>query len=440
MTRTRNSPFHGATFGEVDVDALTYTSTLKNLARDIHTLQDQLTGENGIASGTITHVGDGLGCPLGLPLANISLNRIISMAALSTQRPVVVAAVPIYVPRGAGRQRVRLTFSGSVPVDQGNDGADRILLRVIDMATGTDAYGPISGDRYADGHVRWDIDLDEQWGYVFEITAAASQAETWMLRSLQIYPRAVATTDVDFGEVTDDPFPVVAPAVGESLPIPTLHDEYFTDQGMISAWLVTKMSRALNNLWEYLTGSPVDGNASLVHADSAGTAPTTSRFHGGTRAGTQLAAEPLFHFPLLTLATGGVDTDGSEPTNAAITEGLIYNAPIYLHASTSATELARARVYLPHMPAANSLRAYSLITNAGKGTPTLWQARMLSSSWASYVQIGTTQYYVATITDAVHAASGDDIATVTLETQRTVAATVAGEAMHVGWHAWYHGS
>lgn len=438
MTRTRNATYKGATLGEVDVDTRTYATTLGELAQDIHLLQDSLTGENGISSSSvIDHQAAGRGCALGVPLVVTQLNRLTVGASIGPT-DAVLAAWPIVVPADDLTWRVRLTHDGATHEDK--DHIQGLQLRILD-ATGTEVYEARPPTDKTSRRSRWDVSFAAGGVYVCEIRGCISSSAGLLLYALQMYPPVTPADDASFGAVTDDPYPVETPAVADSLPVPVLHDEYFSAQRMMPAYLLTRMNRFLNNAWEYLTGAPVAGNATRVHADAASTRPTTSRFHAGTRAGAQLSAEGMLRWPLFTVCFGGAGIDGAAPTNAAITTGMTYNAPIYTHNYVVDTEAARQRVRIPHMPAANSLRAQVLaVREPGKGTPTNWQARMLSSTWQNFVQIGTTQYYLATVTDASHSAVNDATVDVDLRLQRSGGASTFGELQVLGWHAYFEGA
>lgn len=444
MTRTRAAALTGVEPQNADVDTPVFASVLSRINQELNRVYDVVTGENGIsAAQTMTHEGGATGAPLRRVIAAQVMP--VSTSYTGSGRILVASAdvadyggdtyvilVPLLVTRG--QTSIDLLMSLDI------DDAKRIDVDVYDatgvlvQSTPASAYGQppttvtarlvlLSPGRYFFG-VRWRVTDD-----------TGARLLSWCLAPPERADGYIGGGVRGLGS----PFPVGNGAAPSAL-YETIHDEMLTPQSAIAGWLVTALSRNASWLTEYLTGAAVPGNAATRQADSGPVNPVTSRFAAHTRAG--FAAEPEVQLPVLTASLGLVGYGvivGSlcAPISANGFRGVVDWGPIVALAPSTAFATAWSTTcYLPDFPTSPSkLKAQFLFCNDnGKGTPTLWSARVTTSAGTSttvaFSRVGTTRMYTAEcvaipfIADARNAIS--------FEVSRSVVGTVHGECMLVG--------
>jgi hypothetical protein len=361
---------------------------------------------------------------------------------------VYVAAAPVLVPRGLSQWTIEIVVGGTVGTIWMLDVFDTAGAKTIDGAVGDGfVYEYAGGLRYVgEGQqtYRWPVSLAAGLYYLGVRTEIASE-ESLQLLGLSMIPTGAGAAVVQSLESEDDRFPTDVPGAAMSVVQETVHDEMLTPQSAVSGWVLTKLNRNINNLFQFITGAPVRGNATLTVADSSSIDPAWSRFSANTRRGPQLSAEPLVQFPLFTSLLGCVRESSqwcvSRPT---VTDGIIgWHAPFPIQAA-AAVPIHHVRCWVPNFPSSPSnLKIHVLAINElGKGTPTAWQVRVavsfnggvvFTSGLVSFTRLGTTRFHVATVS-AVSFQS-DEPNTFSVEIERSSNVVVNGEIAILGVHA-----
>lgn len=445
MTRTRNSTFHGTSPLDADVDVEAFKRVLKEHAQDYHLLYDKVTGENGVGSPDIVvHSGEtNRGALLGIPLVNqggLGLANRIFMADAdlgSHGGDILFWGAPVRMPEGETLLKVVVDAFGelgfnAVLMDSTGAFVQDPQLMSYDEDGGTHhAFLQVSPATSTVYYLLLTLNIDDNMG-------------SWAWRGTRAYfDRKRETPRPDDPAQQGVIFPVTSPAVGASLDSDVFHDEYFTDNYAVPGGIMTRFNRVLTSLWEYITGSPVPGNSSLVHDDSAADDPADSRFWAHTRQ--DFANEGIVEFPLFTEGLGavqlvsskGVDfiVDSASPPTAGLTQ---WFAPFPRDTSNVCT-LRQARLFCPDFDDSSSdLKCTALFARkGGTGTPTQWQFRVnntttgTATGWQTVSQIGTTDFYTATVTGVPFAADGRQI--FQFQMQRLAAGFTFGEIAMVGY-------
>jgi hypothetical protein len=429
MARVKNATFVGAPPRTVVADASITEDWLRNAVGDVALVSDLSTGEN--AETPITHTGAGDGCPLRLPLAAQHLDRSLILAGSTVaEDDFYIVAVPVFVPAGEGGQ-YRLTVTTKTPA-----GTD--LTAEVWSSAGSVDFGPTPGvveDLSDDSagaravsrlssHV-WSITLGVGLQYIlverpcrFADADPDGRLVCWTLDHDRTYDaEANGITPGNGGTAISDPYKTNASTFTPSTDHDTF-DEEIPVAGPLSAYVLTRVNRQLNALWERITGALIPGNA---------TYQTTTTLDNSRASFT---AEGLLDFPMVVAAMGAcIGNGGGKPavgdyTDSTPADGLIDWTMHPLTRSTTWANLTSLIMACPSFPSGTSnLKAAILIhADGGAASAANWRFRVTSGAGVAPVQIGTSNFLVATVTAVAFTPS----ATNTFNIQISNTATTAG--------------
>lgn len=463
MTRTRNGTFSGLSIFDGDIDAPMFGRALKEIDQDLNTVYDRITGDNSPGSAPVIQVMDHSGVAnsgslLGIPL----INYVAPFSAWSLGMPAAdtatyggdfyVIACPIFVPAG------ETTYALEVISAEESDFGFFVSIYDTTGALITEE-AQMSYDETISSYVAYPQFVTTGALYYLFVRARVDDTTSNLsFRGCLMYPSRplTPTTQPVFQEGaaqggTDNPIPVpsataysayggapTAVAAG-SIAFETIHDAMFTDDYAIAGWIPTTLNLNIDAVYEALLGAPVDGNATVTNADSGSTDPATSRFIAHTQAG--FGNEPKVDYPVMAepvgccLTTGDFMTDNTVPPVV----GLLTRYAPFPRAVTESVGHA-LRLMMPDFQAADLRFSFLFVQAPGKGTPTNWQVRVknvtsgVSSSLVSLTQLGTTPFYVATVTNADLTA--DALASYEMR-MKSGGAFAFGEIAFLGWAAYF---
>lgn len=421
MARIKNASFAGAVPRSVVADASIRKDWLANVAGDVAKVSDLATGEN--SETPITHTGSGDGCPLRLPLASQHLDRsLIIYGSAVSEEDFYVLAVPIFIGAGEAniyRLDVEMTaLRGSI-----------VTLEIVD-STGATVSGPTPGEPTASeddlpGASR--VSVQSRWRWDFQVITSGiyyvlvkrpcyfSDADpdarlvSWTLDHVRpTVGESNGLTAGNGGTAISDPY-----AAHTTFTPSTDHDTYDEEvaiDGPLSAYVLTRINRQLNTLWEYITGAVIPGNA--THKCSTTWNNNRASF----------TAEGLLDFPLQVVALGGcIGTTGKpavgDYTDSTPSDGLIGWNTHPLTRSTTNDIVASVVMTLPSFRTSSSdLDCVVLVHSlGGAGTAGNWRFRVnnvttsSASSAVALVQVGSSNFLIATITGIPFSASADNV-------------------------------
>lgn len=396
MARRKGTTFTGATGIDTDKGAPIYRHWAQAVADDLALIYDKLTGQNGETS-TIDHRGGGRGCPLSLPLANQTMDRVIDIAPGSVGKyfgDTYLIAVPVFVPQGEGplyRIEVERTYGRP---------DFRLFVEVRDSSWAL-TVGPSPMTRTtvgASGNLfSASIQLSAGLNFVTVKILAADLSSTLagsMLQGWRLYPdvyenapdSSVATGVMLEGNSAD----------GNQYPASTslssgwfdFYDEQFTDSSEVGLdpYFLTRANQQVNALLEYVMGGIVPGNF---------TRQLTTEWRNNRAV---FAAEPEIDFSLCSIALGSCLTDGQSQINAGSTQGMLSWAAPQLQAGVTPTSQAVSRLSLmvPRFATATPRTKACILAASNGGTPTSISATINGSgSSSTFTQMGATNFYMS---------------------------------------------
>lgn len=453
MTRTRNGSITGTYDFDADVDAPTFARVLREIAQDVHMLYDSVTGQNSPGSAPAIQVIDhsgaaGAGALLGMTSWQqpVWVRPFMSEGDLATYAinggSVILLAKPHFVCDG---ENVLV-----VEVDADEDAEDLYcevysaagaLIQSSRMSWASGAVSSESGEPRGNG----------TWRAIFQFTSTGVQTYVVVRRIYEAGRNWCALQAWrGFSGRVGGPAQAAFPANGNNLPVTTggtgigawelLHDEMFTADYALAGHLPNRLNRMLNGLWEYVTGAPVPGNASVQNAN----------FKDHRRAA--YATEPLIQLPWFGEGLGAYgwngDVGGGEAwalvdTADPPTDGMVsWFAPYPV--DVAETTVHRCSVFCDNFDYSTMqlkctvLATADMLSDAFKYTPTAWEARVYNSAagtpgsgWVAFTQIGTLPLLAATI--YVTPPSPGAHNPFELRTRRPTGTYTFGELAILGW-------
>ena len=422
MARIKNATFAGSPPRDVVGDASIFRRWLANAVGDIALVTDLVTGANGETP--ITHTGAGNGCQLRLPKAaqHIDSSIVLEGSGIAEQAAYVLA-VPVFIPAGeADRYRLEVVMSMPAGVDS--------YVTVINAA-GTTTFGPTAGvttetgEEASGGASR----VSRLQSVVFEVPLTA--AGLWFI----LVSRTVYFDDVDpdgrlvSWTLTHSSAPLTAVSGGNGITLnggggaisdpydapatftpSTVHDTYDEEvaiDGPLSAYVLTRLNRHINAMWEYVTGALIPGNATYQNATT----------WDNSRA--SFTAEGLLDFPICVVALGSCLVDTSKPsvddyTDLTPLDGLLYWSVHPTTRTTTVANLTSVDVVLPSFSTSSSALKCAILMNSPSGVANAANWRFTvntgagTSAAVAPVQIGSTNLLVATVTAIPFTASAEN--------------------------------
>lgn len=428
----------GARTREVAKDALILRRWQASaVAGDFQDVQDRVCGTNGISSTlTINHTGAGRGCPLHLPLTSQRIGRSIELTSTSTADDFYILAVPIFIAAGSQQQHI-------LEVDclrRGDAVSDAVFVEVRNtswtltagpapMVTATDT-GTVSGVQ------RLSLTLGTGWQFLLVRRRLLPGAQTLdTLVGWRLYP------DYSFAGEANGLLPPTATGIGTPYPalssftpttaaanqIPSSMNAAVNptvDEPPLSAYVLTRVNRMIGTLWEYFTGAKIPGNLNY----------TTTTLRNLDKA--NFTAEPEIDFPVCSIALGSYPLSGTGKANwlgtygGSPTEGPTQWVRYPLTQNTAtAINVSFLRMWMPPFMtgASTKLRCeilcarYQAADTLANWRFTVQEASAGNSSTVALTQIGTTDYFRATISDVRYTAGAENYFNLSLTTTTTAA-------------------
>lgn len=399
MARIKNASFVGVSLRDVVADAPIKTSWLRNVVGDLALLVDRVTGRNGETP--INHTGGVNGCPMRIPLAAQHLDRSLVLSGNAVSKDdMFVLAVPVFVPAG---------HDGSLrlEVDMRSPSGFVAFLDVIN-SSGSSIINPTPS-------VESDLDEEEQsarrvsrhqrYSWVFSLgpglyfvrvkrrcTFLNEDPDGRLVSWTLDYARTSLSGSglAMIGDVTN------AYRASSAFTSSTIHDTYdeeVQEDGPLSAYVLTRVNRQINTLWEYVTGSRIPGNSAYQ----------CSTTWNNNRA--SFTSEGLLDFPLACVVVGAA-VEGKSIVNdytlSSPTDGLLGHCVHPTTRSTTNENVCSVMMQTPSFRTSPSDLRCTVLCHAPGGSATNWRFRVSSSAGASSAvapsQIGITNFFFATIT------------------------------------------
>jgi hypothetical protein len=409
MARKRSASFVGSPPRDVVTDASIYERWLSDAAGDMALVADLVTGAN--STTPIDHTGAPLGCPIRVPLAAQHIDRslILSGAGVTVDEDdFYIIAVPVFVRTGEAGV-YRLTVSTKTPA-----GID-VFAEVRDGSWSLD-YGPTPGlatvAQVSPGarnvsqetqHV-WSIALGEGLQYLlvrrycqFGDSDPDGRIIYWTLDHDRTYAGTSNGLEVQGSAVVGDIYP--APSTLTPSTVLDFHDEEIFESGPLNSWVLTYLNRKINAFWEYITGAKIPGNATYQNATT----------WNNNRA--SFTAEASLEFPICISALGAILSDSGKPsvddyTDLTPSEGLLDWMMHPTAHSTTNVVVESQYLRLPNFATGSSALKCSVLihTPNSTGDAANWRFRvrngttLSNSGTATPVQIGSSNFHVATVT------------------------------------------
>jgi hypothetical protein len=444
MARRKNSSFVGAPLGDVVRDASIYARVIDNAAGDFALVYDKITGENGEAN-TINHSGaTDRGCPLRLPAGSQTIARELALYGAATEAEFYILVIPVLFPKTG----ISESWTLELDVDL------RVANQQIECDVMSSTWALTSGAYVGQRVVSNVAGADRYRRVVFDLVIDQTAAATWRYIAVRA---PLYLTDLDPGARIEGwrLFPtwrttsgangltnVGAAASGNPFPTNTMTPSVMAgdsiDAAMTAAdapldpWVLTRINRSINTLWEYLTGLPAPGNNSI----------TVSQTRDHNR--TSFTAEPLIEFPLCSVALGCMRVS-SVTTKTDFLGTLSAASPIRgpidwvrYPQTTAANEVASissASVRFPSFKDTGTTDLDIVIlaldySTAGAGT---WQARLTTgsgvSAWTAFTQLGTTNLWSCMISGNTFSGGVENLASIAV--RNTTGGSIGGRELLV---------
>ena len=424
---------------DVVADASIFKRWLEAAVGDAALAADLATGANGETP--INHSGAPLGCPLRLPLAAQHIGRSLALIGSATEEDFYILAVPIFVRVGeAGAYRLTVSTSPY--------GDDDVYAEVRDSSW-TLNYGPYPGRREApeplhgngdlrrttrtDTEVSWVVTLGEGLQYLLvkrplylDDTDPGATLYWWTLDHDRTYAGEGNGLSLDGTTSIGSPYAALSTFTPST--VLDFYTEEVREDGPLSAFVLARLNRKLNALLEYVTGAKIPGNVA---------------YQGSTTWDNNRAtwtAEAQLEFPIAVVALGGGVAASGKPAATPMTGtpsagladwvryatahfttmdnfcGLIFEAPSF---STSSSALkASVLVEAPNGDSLSNWRFDAIVDGLSAATE------------VTPVQIGTTDYWVATVTAIPFTASATN--RINLRLRHTTAGALNDELQILG--------
>jgi len=428
---------------DVVADASIFKRWLEAAVGDAALAADLATGANGETP--INHSGAPLGCPLRLPLAAQHIGRSLALIGSATEEDFYILAVPVFVRVGeAGAYRLTVSTSPY--------GDDDVYAEVRDASWAT-FYGPSPGVRrdivvVTEGVItvgsqqqrvatttvfEWVITLGEGLQYLLvkrplylDDTDPGATLYWWTLDHDRTYAGDGNGLSIDGTTAIGSPYAALSTFTPST--VLDFYTEEVREDGPLSAFVLARLNRKLNALWEYVTGAKIPGNVAYQGSTTWDNSRAT------------WTAEAQLEFPIAVVALGGGVAASGKPAATPMTGtpsagladwvryatahfttmdnfcGLIFEAPSF---STSSSALkASILVEAPNGDSLANWRFDAIVDGLAAATE------------VTPVQIGATDYWLATVTAIPFTASSTN--RINLRLRHTTAGALNDELQILG--------
>ena len=431
MARIKNLTPLGSPPRDVARDTSIFHRWLRNAVGDAALASDKMTGLNAEVD-TINHTGNGRGCPMMLPPVSTACE--IDLTS-TVGKEYYVWAAPIYIPPSDSTDddyvvQADLTRSGAVntyaveirsfaswALVQGGALDD---LEERDAAPGARIIGSLPRQVH-----QTILPLTPGW-HVLLIRAniPVTSGVQERIHGVRVFKKIRAFRDPNNGL---SPLSTSGTAQVNVYPVPatlsssllTFDDVQVEENGPMDGYVLTRLNRGMNALWEYVTGAPVPGH-------NVRTMPTT--------VDNQTAPAPSLAMPMGSWGTSAVniDVDGTDKVVPGIAGFARYPT-----AEFATTTISQVRLQFPSFQfATNPLKCRVLIWEKA-GTATNWRFRTSTAAGASSVvavtMIGTSAFGYVDIVDGNYTTTSGQ--TLSLQASHAAPGPFSDEIYLMGWSA-----
>lgn len=409
MARIKSGAFVGSPPRDVVADASIFRRWLRDAVGDTALVSDKVTGEN--ATTAIRHTGAGDGCQLRLPLAAQHIDVPIILeggGVIVGEQDFYVLAVPVWIAEGE-RNRCRLTVTMKTPAGLTPKAEVRDTSWALD-------WGPFDGEQVdlveevAEGAGRISREQTWSWDVPFVAEGLTYLCVKRPIRFLDSDPdgRLINWTlhhlpPLGVGGVEGVPQAGGSGVVGDVYPASSTftpstdhdtYDEEVTVDGPLSSYVLTKLNRQINTLWEYVTGAKLPGN----NAYQCATTWDNNR--------SSFTKEGLLDLPMTIVALGSMIAVTGKPgvnSYTAPTEGLLDWVCFPQTQTTTNANVTSAVMVCPSFRTSPSALKCSVLIHTPNGAADAanWRFRVTSSAGTATAvaatQIGTSNLHVATV-------------------------------------------
>jgi hypothetical protein len=415
MARIKNPNPLGSPPRDVARDASIFHRWLKNAVGDAALASDKMTGLNAEVD-TINHTGGGRGCPMMLPPVSTACEIDLTSTLL---KEYYVWAAPIYIPPSSSASDDYV-----VQADIVRNGTVRSYsVEIRSFASWALVQGgELDREEVEETH-NVILPLAPGWQVLLiRATVPITASNPERIRGVRVYRKGRAFRDPNNGF---SPLSTSGTAQVNIYPVPatlsssllTFDDVQVEVNGPMDAYVLTRLNRGMNALWEYVTGAPVPGH-------NARTMPTT--------VDNNTAPAPSLAMPMGSWGTSAVniDVDGTDKVAPGIAGFARYPT-----AEIAATTISQVRLQFPNfLFATNPLKCRVLIWQKA-GVATNWRFNTTSPAGASSVvavtMIGTSSFGYVDIVDGNYTSGSEQ--TISLIISHAAPGAFSDEIYLVGW-------
>ena len=412
MARIKNLTPLGTPPRDVARDASIFQRWLRNAVGDAALASDKMTGLNAEVD-TINHSGNGRGCPMMLPPVATACDIDLTSTLL---KEYYVWAAPIYIPPSSSASDDYV-----VQADIVRNGTVRSYsVEVRSFAWALLQGGELDREGVEETH-NLILPLAPGWQVLLiraTLPITASNAER--IRGVRVYRKGRAFRDPNNGL---SPLSTSGTAQVNVYPVPatlsssllTFDDVQVEVDGPLDGYVLTRLNRGMNALWEYVTGAPVPGH-------NVRTMPTT--------VDNNTAPAPSLAMPMGSWGTSCVNVDGTDKVAPGVAGFARYPT-----AEIATTTISQVRLQFPNfLFATNPLKCRVLIWEKA-GVATNWRFNTSTAAGASSVvavtMIGATGFGYVDIVNGNYTSGTEQ--TVSLNISHAAPGAFSDEIYLVGW-------
>ena len=414
MARIKNLTPLGSPPRDVARDTSIFHRWLRNAVGDAALASDKMTGLNAEVD-TINHTGGERGCPMMLPPVSTACDIDLTSTLL---KEYYVWAAPIYIPPSSSASDDYV-----VQADIVRNGTVRSYsVEVRSFAWALLQAGELDREGVEETH-NLILSLAPGWQVLLiraTLPITASNAER--IRGVRVYRKGRAFRDPNNGF---SPLSTSGTAQVNVYPVPatlsssllTFDDVQVEVDGPMDGYVLTRLNRGMNALWEYVTGAPVPGH-------NVRTMPTT--------VDNNTAPAPSLAMPMGSWGTSCVNADGTDKVVPGVAGFARYPTAEF----AALTTISQVRLQFPSfLFATNPLKCRVLIWEKSVGTATNWRFNTSTaagfSSVVAVTMIGATGFgYVDIVNGNYTTGSGQ---TLSLQISHAAPGAFSDEIYLMGW-------
>jgi len=414
MARIKNLTPLGSPPRDVARDASIFHRWLRNAVGDAALASDKMTGLNAEVD-TINHTGGVRGCPMMLPPVSTACDIDLTSTLL---KEYYVWAAPIYVPPSSSA-----SDDYAVQADIVRNGTVRSYsVEVRSFAWALLQAGELDNEGVEETH-NVILPLAPGWQVLLiRATLPITASNPERIRGVRVYRKGRAFRDPNNGF---SPLSTSGTAQVNIYPVPstlsssllTFDDVQVEVDGPMDGYVLTRLNRGMNALWEYVTGAPVPGH-------NARTMPTT--------VDNNTAPAPSLAMPMGSWSTSCVNADGTDKVAPGVAGFARYPT-----AEFATTTISQVRLQFPDFLFATNPLKCRVIVWQKAGVATNWRFNTStaagSSSVVAVTMIPTTEFGYVDIVDGNY--TSGQAQTLSLQASHNAPGPFSDEIYLVGWSA-----